>query len=120
MIAAFIHPDGQLTVLSGELTADHASIAALGHAVYAAGNELAVRVGPAPIHGITLRGESRSLTLQPIERGVLLMEHEKDIPADVLQALIAEWQTKPVQAPIAPVTSVPTMSLSDALHATAP
>lgn len=120
MIAAFIHPDGRLTVLSGALTADHASIAALGHAVYAAGNELAVRVGPAPIQGITLRAHSRSLTLQPTEQGVLLLEHEKNIPSDVLQGLLAELLAKPVQVPVQPVTSAPSMSLSDALNATAP
>lgn len=120
MIAAFIHPDGRLTVLSGELTADHASIAALGHAVHAAGNELAVRMGPAPIQGITLRGQSRSLTLQPTDQGVLLLEHEKDIPSDVLQGLLAELLAKPVHTPAPPVTSAPAMSLSDALNATAP
>lgn len=120
MTAALIHPDGRLTVLTGELTSDHASIAALGHAVYAAGNELALRLGPAPIQGITLRGQSRSLTLQPIEQGVLLLEHEQDMPADVLQGLLSELQAKPLQAPAPPAMAIPSMSLSDALHATAP
>lgn len=119
MIAALIHPDGRLTTLRGELTTDHASIAALAHAVHAAGNELAVRVGTVPVQTITLKGSERSLTLFPTPQGVLLIEHESHETSDGVQALALQLQQLPAPVvPPAPPTAP--ISLADALHATAP
>lgn len=119
MIAALIHPDGRLTALRGELTTDPASIAALGHAVHAAGSELALRVGTAPAQSITLHGLHRSLTLLPVPHGVLLLEHEKNASAEALQTTLAEVLSKPPPPP-PPATPTAPISLADALHATAP
>lgn len=122
MTAALIHPDGFLTILRGELKTDPASIAALGHAVHAAGNELAIRAGIAPVKSITLNGHPLCLTLLPVPQGVLLLEHEANATAESLQSAAASLLAQPAAAPAAPPPAPPTgpFSLADALHATAP
>lgn len=132
MTAALIHPNGFLTVLRGELKTDPASIAALGHAVHAAGNELAIRAGTAPVKSITLKGHPHCLTLLPVPQGVLLLEHDDTATPETLQSIAASLlpQTPapasvppPAQpsphAPPPPAADGP-FSLADALHATAP
>ncbi|TDU81472.1 hypothetical protein EI77_00781 [Prosthecobacter fusiformis] len=119
MTAALIQPDGRLTPLRGELVSDPASIAALGHAVHAAGNELAIRVGTAPVKSITLHGMENSLTLLQVSQGVLLLEHGKNISPDVLQAMSEDLLSQ-LATPPPPAESFSSFSLSDALHATAP
>lgn len=121
MFAALIHPDGRLTTLSGELTTDAASIAALAHAVYAAGNELALRLKTAtPAQKISLTGPAQNLSLFPTAQGVLLIEHDPVETEAAVQmraaALLAQFQAPP---PPPPVAAAP-MSLADALYATAP
>lgn len=119
MIAALIHPDGRLTTLRGELTTDLASIAALAHAVHAAGNELAVRVGTAPVQTVTLKGSASSLTLFPTPQGVLLIEHGSQEMAESVQALALQLQQQPASV-VPPSPPTAPISLADALHATAP
>ncbi len=118
MIAALIHPDGHLTALRGTLTADPASIAALGHAVHAAGHELALRAGTSAVQSITLNGATGCLTLLPMPQGVLLMEHEKPVPPEVLQTMAEACLAQPAPPQVSPPTAP--ISLADALHAAAP
>jgi len=119
LISALIHPDGRLTILRGELTTDAASVAALAHAVHAAGNELAIRIGKNPVQSVTLNGVKNSLTLLPVAEGVLLQEHELSATLEGLQKMVADLLSRqaPTPPPAAPAVSI---SLSDALHATAP
>jgi len=119
LIAALIHPDGRLTPLRGELTTDPVSVAALAHAVHAAGNELAIRVGTQPVQSVTLNGVRQSLTLLPVAHGVLMLEHEPGVSLETLQKIADELKAQPSpQPPAAPPTAP--ISLADALHATAP
>ncbi len=123
VIAALIHPDGRLTALRGEITSDPASIAALSHAVHAAGNELAVRAGTAAAHCVTLTGPGHNLTLIPIPQGLLLLEHDRQVSLEALQAQAAEWLAGPALPSVmavAPTLCVPAFSLADALQASAP
>ena len=122
MIAALIHPDGRLTTLSGEFTTDAASIAALSHAVHAAGNELALRLGTAvQTQSVTLTGVSQSLTLLPTSQGILLMEHESEENPASLQLRAAALLAQSIAPPPSPaVMQTGPMSLADALYATAP
>ncbi|WP_078811977.1 hypothetical protein [Prosthecobacter debontii] len=125
MISALIHPDGHVTPLSGTLSTDPVSVAALAHAVHAAGNELAIRVGVAPVQWVTLRGIRSCLSLLLVEQGVLILEHDDNAPPHQIQALAksAVAQLAAVSSPQAvappPLASSP-FSLADALHATAP
>ncbi|MEN3940162.1 hypothetical protein WJU23_02630 [Prosthecobacter sp. SYSU 5D2] len=122
MTAALIHPNGFLSILCGELKSDPASIAALGHAVHAAGTELAIRAGTAPVKSITLNGHPLCLTLLSVPQGVLLMEHEESATAESLLAAAGSLLSQPAAAPASPPPAPPTgpFSLADALHATAP
>lgn len=106
--------------MRGELTTDPASIAALGHAVHAAGNELAVRVGAPVAQSITLNGPHGCLTLLPVPQGILLLEHELHLPADLLQVMAGELMAQSAPPPPAVIPVAAPFSLADALHATAP
>lgn len=123
MISALIHPDGRLTPLSGNLSTDPTSVAALAHAVHAAGHELLIRVGTAPLQWITLRGVQHSLTLLTVQQGLLVLEHEHEVTLEAIQAKVAAVLTQLTAtaspAPVASPVTAP-FSLSDALHATAP
>lgn len=123
MITALIHPDGHLTPLSGSLSADPASVAALAHAVHAASCELALRIGTAPVQWVTLRGLLRSLTLLTIPQGVLVLEHDPEASSEVVQAMASAWIAHLSSASASQSVPVPVtapFSLADALHATAP
>lgn len=119
MIVALIHPDGRLTPLAGEFTTDPTSIAALGHAVHAAGHELALRTGTSDVRSITLNGAQSCLTLLPVPQGVLLLEHDPHVPQAALQLMAQSYLSQPAApAPVLPTAA--SLSLADALHATAP
>ena len=119
LTAALIHPDGHLSTLRGEFKSDPASIAALGHAVHAAGNELAIRAGTAPVQCVTLHGPRLSLTLLPVPQGVLLLEHDPAATPASVQATAKELLAQPAP-PLPPAPPTAPISLADALHATAP
>lgn len=107
--------------MRGELSADHASIAALGHAVHAAGAELALRAGTAPVRSVTLHGREKSLSLLSLSQGVLMLEHEKDLSEEALLTLASSVVSQPPPVvPPSPVLQPSSFSLADALHATAP
>lgn len=121
LTAAIIHPDGFLMPLRGTFQTDLASIAALAHAVHAAGHELSIRTGTAPTHSITLAGSPRSLTLLPTPRGILLIEHASSLDAESLKPLVSELlNITPPAAATPSLPAIPAMSLTDALYATAP
>lgn len=120
LTSALIHPDGRLSVLQGALRTDPASIAALGHAVHAAGNELVVRMGAAGAQHITICGEENSLTLKLCSEGVLVLEHEIGLTVAELDSAMKGLLGK-IPAPVPVPLAMPlSFSLEDALHATAP
>lgn len=125
LTAALISPDGSLDPLEGEFKSDPASIAALGHAVHAAGNELALRTGTGAVGSTTLRGEKTCLTLLPVKEGILVLEHEPEAALEALKARgLALLHRDEASAAAGGLSSPPsfsgTLSLEDALHATAP
>lgn len=130
LTAALIHPDGRLSVLSGGFTTDTASLAALGHAVHAAGAEFAIRGGNSPLQLVTVRGATADLSLIQLEHGILILEHKCDLPAIQVLDLAAKAQAAEASAPAvssafhnAPkgfFKEAASLTLADALHATEP
>lgn len=138
LTAALILPDGRLTVLRGGFTTDTASLAALGHAVHAAGAEFAIRAGNAPLKLVTLRGAATDLTLISVPQGILVLEHEGDLSAAQVLRLADEALPAPAVAAVsadpAPASAsafhtapqgffkeaAVRLTLADALHATEP
>lgn len=125
--AALIQPDGHFQLLCGEAAADTACVAALAHAVRAAGAELVLRLGGGGTQAISLHGGARGISLFAApDDALLLLAH----PVDTSPATLQDWArellasagpataaTQP-DAPVARGTGV--VSLSDALNVSAP
>lgn len=109
-------------MLCGPAPADPASIAALAHAVRAAGAELLLRLGAGQDGSVTLRGARAGISLYPAPgEALLLLEH----PPGTAEPTLADWarellsQLTPPPPPAKPRASG-LVSLSDALNVTEP